>query len=296
MVRFSIIVPTYNRPVALARCLNSMLLLDYPESNWELIVVNDGGKPFGEDVRATLAQVPQTKIVSLAKSGPAVARNAGAKAARGNYLVFTDDDCAVTPKWLRQFELAFEKHHYDGVGGLSLNPYPDNIPASTWQHYLEFLIAFFHDNDGNALLLPTNNVAYRRSVFESLGGFDETFPLAAAEDIEFGYRLAGHGFRQVYDSAINVWHDHRSTYAGYLGQQFRYGRGGYYLSKVLWQVSYPHRVSRKKVRRLQFYGMLVRLLRQTRAPLRMWFLLGITPTVYGLGKRYEWLRSHLQAR
>lgn len=286
-VIFSVIIPTRDRPSAFARCLSSFNSLNYAANAWELIVVNDGGMKSFEGIGEEVYEGLPLRIINVKAAGPSKARNIGAKAARGDYLAFVDDDCSVTSAWLRQFESGFRMNNCAGLGGQLLNPSPASVAAATWEHYLEFLIEFFHDENGNALLLPTNNVAYRRDIFEALGGFDETFPLAAAEDLEFGYRLVSRGFRQQYYPAAQVWHYHRTTYAGYLRQQFRYGRGGFYLAQALDKLQYAHQIRRKRVRRWEFYMMLIRLLQRVHAPLGMWGLVCVTPIVYSLGKHYE---------
>ena len=277
-MRYSVIIPTYNRPEALKRCLQGFLNLDYVD--WELIVVNDGGQE-----PLIIEQLP-IQVINTPHAGPAAARNAGAAIAQGDYLAFTDDDCVPGVDWLHQFDMAFEKTGYEALGGGWINPHPENTAAEAAQIYMEFLRGYFRDTQGNILLLPSNNVAYRRDIFESLGGFDESFPLAAAEDLDLSYRIVAAGYRQGYVPDAKIYHYHRNTYRGYLKQQWRYGRGAFYFNRKPQPII--HHIQRNKG---EFHMRLARYLWQEHVSPSIWILLGLTPIAHGLGKRYERL-SH----
>lgn len=227
---FSVIIPTYNRPEPLRACLESFCSLEYPRDKWELIVVSDGGDSSFTAVSDTLKNALPLTLLTVPHGGPAKARNAGAAHAKFDFIAFTDDDCRIFPNWLHQFADGFTNGEWDALGGRSVTPFEQNSAEKAWQHLTDFLYDFMRDDDGNALLLISNNVAYRRDIFEQIGGFNDAFPLAAAEDMEISYRLLKHGFRQRYFPAANVWHYHHLTTWGHIKQQFRYGRGGYYFN------------------------------------------------------------------
>lgn len=295
MIRFSVIIPTFNRPDRLAACLQSFLDLDYPDTAWELILVNDGGEQsFSAITPAMFNQLPLTRI-DIEHGGPAKGRNAGVKVAQGDFVVFTDDDCRVDKNWLRAFEKGFAESKNDALGGKILNPYPDNIPAETWSQYMDYLRdEIMRDKENNLLLLIGNNVAYRRIVFDKLGGFDETFPFAAAEDSEIGTRLVGLGYQQAYCSDALIWHDHKITYWGYLRQQFRYGRGNFYFQKILTSMNdYPF-VERQTSTFCSSMRNLLIFAEKKGAPLSMKLLLLATPFAYKSGNIFEILRVRLQ--
>jgi GT2 family glycosyltransferase len=274
-MRFSVVIPTYDRPEPLRRCLEGFTRLDH--SSWELLVVNDGGATSFGSIDDTLrARLPLTTI-DAPHRGPAAARNCGARAARGEFLAFTDDDCIPEPDWLRQLERGFAQENAAVLGGAAINPFPESVPAVTWELYLDFLREYFQDASGNGLMLPSNNLAYRREAFWSLGGFDETFPLAAAEDVDLAYRAVAAGLRQRYFDDARVWHYHRSTPRGYLRQQFRYGRGSFDLRRRKYAVqAIPRRPG-------EFYWRLARFLRRRRAPAGVWALVWMTPFAHRAG-------------
>jgi len=131
-------------------------------------------------------------------------------------------------------------------------------------------------------------VAYRRSVFETLGGFDETFPLAAAEDRELGHRLLARGYRQRFCSEARVLHEHPLSAWQYARLQFRYGQGDEHFRRALGRLGLPRRIGQR--RRPQFHLALARGLWLGREPAWMWALLAVTQMVHFAGSRSERLR------
>ena len=233
-LKFSVVIPSLNRPESLEKCLESFTLLEYPADAWELIVVNDGGLESFEAVTDELKNRLPLKLIDIDHAGPATARNKGFGQSRGKYIAFTDDDCRVEPDWLSRFEEGFDSGSWDALGGRALNPYMDNAAAVSWHQIIDFLYDYLQDNTGNSLLLISNNAAYRRSVFEALGGFDESFPFAGGEDIELSHRLIAGGFRQRYLPDAKTLHYHkRLIMLKFLSRQFRYGRGYCYYIEAL---------------------------------------------------------------
>ncbi len=114
-LQFSIVVPTYGRPRALAACLAALARLTYPRERFEVIVVDDGGDA---DLAAAVEPARERIDLTLLRcrhGGAAAARNRGAERARGRYLAFTDDDCAPEPKWLTALDARLA-----GFGGAAL--------------------------------------------------------------------------------------------------------------------------------------------------------------------------------
>src|SRR5689334_3533804 len=100
---FSIVIPTYNRPRQLAKCLESLCRLTYPRDRFDVIVVDDGSPtPLAPVVEVFQSQL-RIVVHRQSNGGPAAARNTGAARATGENLAFTDDDCAPESGWLHQF-------------------------------------------------------------------------------------------------------------------------------------------------------------------------------------------------
>lgn len=283
---FSVIIPTRNRPAALAACLTSFCQLDYPAGAWELIVVNDGGEDSFTAVSPTLKQSLPLKIINVPQAGPAAARNKGAAAAQFGHLAFTDDDCRITPDWLHQFDTGFDQTDCDALGGRWRNPQPGELAMRAANFLIEFMVDYMQDAAQNRLMLVSNNVAYRRSVFLEIGGFDETFPLAAGEDMEIGFRLAALGHRLGYWPQAQVWHDHNLSSWGHVQQQFRYGRGGHYFLQAIEKQAQNGRIIQPSSAR-NFYLALADSVRNEDEPWSFTALVAIAQAAYRFGQFYQ---------
>ena len=241
----SIIIPSFNRPDRLRACLEAIARLD--GGPYETIVVDDGSPEplapicaaFGESVRC----------IRQDNAGPAKARNAGAEAATGDFLVFTDDDCRPEPGWVMAL-LAAQAGQDDAlVGGHVVNLLEDNVYAAASQTLCDFLYDYFEASKGNSPFFTSNNIGCSRAGFLRLGGFDESFPLAAAEDRDFGMRWREQGGRLVYAPEAIVGHAHHLTFLRFMRQHSNYGRGARHLHKVLDARAYES----AKVEALGFY-------------------------------------------
>lgn len=285
-MKFSVIVPTRNRPAALAACLQSFCQLNYPPGDWELIVVNDGGDALQTAVSEHLRQGLPLQLIDMPHAGPASARNRGAEAAHFPFLAFTDDDCQVSPDWLQQFAHGFAQTGCDALGGRSLNPQPHNVAMQASQFLVEFMVDYMRDEANNHLMLVSNNVAYKRVAFTAVSGFNETFPLAAGEDMELGFRLVAKGFRQGYWPAAQVWHHHNLTRWGHVLQQFRYGRGGHFFLQVRAEQTSPSLAVQPGSAK-NFYVALGEALWRRREPLSLSLLIAVAQGAYRLGQLYQ---------
>ena len=230
--RFSVVIPTYNRPLALAACLDALTSLDYPRHLLEVIVVDDGSSaslgPVVERHRADLNVV----LHRQANAGPAKARNAGARLATGRYLAFTDDDCAPAPSWLSSLARHFIQTPNATVGGRTINVLDDNPFASASQLLIDYLYDYFDGSGAAATFFASNNFAVPTKAFLDAGGFDERFPLAAAEDREFCDRWARLGHPMVHAVDAVVRHAHAMRLRGFLRQHYNYGRGAYHFHQA----------------------------------------------------------------
>jgi GT2 family glycosyltransferase len=224
-VDFSVIVPTYARPRQLAACLESLARLDYPRDRFEILVVDDGSGTPPEALTASFRDRLDVTLLTQRHAGPAAARNAGAARARGRFLVFTDDDCLPAPDWLRRLEAAFEHTPDHMLGGRTLNRLTGNPYATASQVILEAVYAFYNPGPTAVGFFASNNLALPAGLFRTVGGFDETFPLAAGEDREFCDRWRQRGYRMAYIPEAVVLHAHPLTFRTFCKQYFNYGRG-----------------------------------------------------------------------
>jgi GT2 family glycosyltransferase len=221
----SIIIPTYNRPLQLARCLSAVGRLDFPPDGFETIVVDDGGDAVIDGVVAPLQAAIQISLYRQRHGGPASARNSGAARARGSHLVFLDDDCLPAPDWLS----AVRHRLYDDpgclVGGPLVNALTDDVFATASDLLIGHVFRSWNGDPDRARFLVSANLAVSADCFASIGGFDQTFPYPGAEDRDLCARWLAAGRRIVLAPECIVRHAHDGGFRSFWRQHVNYGRG-----------------------------------------------------------------------
>ncbi len=224
-IHFSVVIPTRDRPAQLTAALEAVAELEYPPERWEAVVVLDGGSSEeAEGLQRRHADIP-LRVIAQPPAGPAVARNTGAARARGKFLAFTDDDCAPSKGWLSALEESLNEAPGALVGGMTVNGLPDNRYSDASQRIIDAVYRHYNGDSRSATFLTTNNLAVAAQRYHELGGFDPSFPLAAAEDRDFCDRWNGAGRSLVYAPDAVVTHFHRMTLKTLARQQYNYGRG-----------------------------------------------------------------------
>ena len=250
---FSVVVPTFRRPAQLAECLDALAGQDYPRERFEVVVVDDGsGAPPAEVVARFRPRLVVT-LLTPPHAGPAAARNAGARRARAPFLAFTDDDCAPDPGWLRALEARLREAPERAVGGRTVNALPRNLFSAASQSLTEYLYAYFDAARGGASFFASNNLALSAELFAVVGGFDESFPLAAGEDRELCDRWRARGYELTYAPEAVVRHAHALTLRSFCRQHFNYGR-----SAVHFRCARARRGGAVRVEPAAFYAGMLR--------------------------------------
>ena len=224
----SIIIPTYNRPAQLAVCLKALTKLSYPADHFEVIIVDDGSEISPDRVVASFRHLLDITLIRQVHAGVAIGRNTGATKAKGEFLVFTDDDCQPAPDWLQGLAVYFLKSPNCIIGGRTINILPDNIYSTASQLLISFLFSYFNTNPAQAGFLNGSNLSVPKELFLKLGGFDKRFFLVGAEEREFCDRWGDYGYRMIYTHEALVYHSHRLTFRSFIRQHFKYGRGAFH--------------------------------------------------------------------
>ena len=202
----SVIVPVYNGGPQLARCLDALCSSDF--RCYEIIVVDD----HSTDGSAAEGCWRGLRVLQLAaRSGPAAARNHGARCAHGDVLLFVDADVVMRPDTLGRIAALFDERPDVTAAFGSYDDAPD-APGFVSQ-YKNLLHHFVHQRSSSeAGTFWAGCGAVRRATFESVGGFDEgRYARPSVEDIELGYRLRRAGFHVVLDRGLQVKHLKRWT-------------------------------------------------------------------------------------
>jgi cellulose synthase/poly-beta-1,6-N-acetylglucosamine synthase-like glycosyltransferase len=221
---FSVIVPTYNRVALLERTLESLFRQEHAE--FEVIVANDGSSDGTDAYLSRLASEGRITYVAHRNSGLAATRKAGLARAKGELIAFTDDDCILPTDWLRRLGSHFLDPSVAGVGGATKTGNPGNHFAVTNDLINNYFKSVLHARSGAAPYLTGNNIAYRKSALDRVGGPDPRFRMGA-EDRDLVYRVARSGGRLVYDPSIVIGHFNDADFPGFVRHQFRQGNGSY---------------------------------------------------------------------
>jgi len=224
-----VIIPTFHRPRRLTRCLDALSRQSYPRDHFEVIVVDDGsGAPPRAEVETASAQL-DVDLVEQPHAGPAAARNTGAATASAALLAFTDDDCEPEPDWLERLEAASGGDPARVVGGLTINALGDNHYAAASHLVVERLLRHLNSSREQARFLASNNLAIPRELFETVGGFDDSYRRPAAEDRDFCDKLLHSGARLSFVAEAQVLHSHDLDLPSFWRQHFNYGQGAFLL-------------------------------------------------------------------
>lgn len=180
----SVVVPTYQRPVLLMRCLQALLQQNFLKEAYEIIIVSDGEDPSTNDSvdQLNVRKFPLISYYTLPhKAGPAAARNLGWLLAQGELVVFTDDDCIPSEGWLKALWAAYvaQGNKEIAFSGQTIVPLPAQDPTDYERNILRLASAEF----------TTTNCACTKEALASVKGFDERFRMAWREDIDLQFKF-----------------------------------------------------------------------------------------------------------
>jgi cellulose synthase/poly-beta-1,6-N-acetylglucosamine synthase-like glycosyltransferase len=227
----SVIVPVHNEAPFIGRTLGQLLGQDYPRDRFEVLVA-DGRSTDGtaEVVGKWTARHANLRLLDNPGRWSSAGRNRAVEAARGDLVVVIDGHCELDDAgYLRELADAFARSGADCVG----RPQPlDVAGASVLQRAVAAARAswlghqpasYVYAADEGYVRPDSVAVAYRRSVFDAVGLFDEDFD--ACEDVEFNHRLDRAGMRCFFTPRVAVHYHPRRSLAGVFRQMVRYGRG-----------------------------------------------------------------------
>jgi glycosyltransferase involved in cell wall biosynthesis len=267
-LKFSVVVPTYNRAPLLEKCLAALVRQGY--ADYEIIVIDDGSSDSTERV---VDRFDKVRYLRQENKGPAAARNAGVAASQGQIIAFTDDDCIVPDDWIERLADGYKRFpDAAGVGGYMEAPEEtirNNVFARYEQYVSQARYGVGPDEYFGGFECPaggTNNMSYAREIFEETGGFDEGFPVAAGEDADFKWRVCQKGNKLLY---IPVKATHLQSYdlINFVRQSRRHGVGAVYFERKHHRGMRPFRIILRLKKRLLVFPKDMIMLRPRRLAL-----------------------------
>jgi succinoglycan biosynthesis protein ExoA len=227
----SVIVPVRNEAPFIGATLEHLFGQLYDPQRFEVIIADGRSTDATREVVAAWRERhPNLILVHNPRVWSSAGRNAAVRAARGEILLLVDGHCAIEDRrYLAEVAAAFARSGADCLG----RPQPlDVAGASRLQRAIAVArssrLGHHPDShiyaDGEGFVPPQSvAVAYRRSVFEQVGLFDETFD--ACEDVELNHRVARAGLRCFFTPRVRLRYFPRSSLKGLFRQMVRYGRG-----------------------------------------------------------------------
>jgi glycosyltransferase involved in cell wall biosynthesis len=193
-LKISVVIPTYNRVEMLLNCLDALSRQSLPFSQFEVLVVDDGSQD-ETSKRVKERSFPYAfKFLQEKHGGAASARNRGIKEAKGEIILFTDDDCIPSEGLLEEHAKAHESEAMRVVRGpVVIVRSPSEISNG------KFRLSHFSMN-----FFCTSNASVRKEWLLKAGGFDESF--GRWEDAELGWRLRHMGLKRVFLPHAPVFH------------------------------------------------------------------------------------------
>lgn len=229
-IKLSVIIPTFQRPNNLAKCLESLNNQTLNKSFWEVIVVNDGShrqykKKYNKIV----------KFFSQKHQGPAAARNLGIKKSQSKLLLFLGDDILASPQLLEKHLKFHQKNKQENFCLLGKVDWSKNIKKTPFIQWLDLsgmqadYVNLKNGQQVNFKHFYTTNISLKKSFMEKNGLFDSKFNWPAFEDTELGYRLSKRNLQIVFDKTALAFHDHQITLSGFCQKMKQAGYAGWFL-------------------------------------------------------------------
>jgi glycosyltransferase involved in cell wall biosynthesis len=233
----SVVICTRNRPHFLNTCLQR--LQEQVCKPAEIIVVDNASS--NDQTRNVVEQFGGVKYVWEGRTGLDIARNTGAAQAKYDLIAYTDDDTIPNPFWVHRVYETFRDPSIAAMTGLVIAASLQTEAEVIFEKYWPFnrgYVTKIYDNNFFSTTLKTGppvwqigagaNMAFRKSIFEEVGYFDERLDVGAAGcsgDSEQWYRILANGFKIQYNPLAVVQHSHRTSVEGLKKQLHGYMRG-----------------------------------------------------------------------
>ena len=221
-MRYSIIVPVFNRPDEVDELLES--LSNQTLKEFEVIIVEDGSVKTCKDVCDKYADILVLHYYFKENSGPGQSRNYGAELANGDYLLILDSDVVLPEGYLQAVEDTLRQNPTEAFGGPDA-AHPSFTPV---QKAISYSMTSFFTTGGirggktklDKFYPRSFNMGIRRDVYLQLGGFSK---MRFGEDIDFSYRIVEAGYKpQLFPDAW-VWHKRRTDFRKFFRQVYNSG-------------------------------------------------------------------------
>ncbi|MHA1342119.1 MAG: glycosyltransferase, partial [Promethearchaeota archaeon] len=215
--KVSIIIPVYNSNYYINKLLNSLLNLDYPKNDYEIIVIDNNSS---DQTKELVKQYPVKLLEENNIQSSYAARNRGIKNAQYDILAFIDADCIASKAWLKEGIETIVNEEADLVGGQVEFYFSKEKTAS--ELYDSITNMQVEDNIKERGVAKTANLFAKKDIFNKIGLFPED--VQSGGDVQWTARATSKGFKLLYNSKAIVLHPARK-FKEIIKKQYRVGKG-----------------------------------------------------------------------
>jgi len=221
-LKFSIIIPVYNRPDEVEELLDSLIVQN--NKNFELIIVEDGSELKCDKIIQNCKAGFEVNYFFKENGGPASARNFGMEKAKYDYFIFFDSDCLIPPNYFNIVNQSLDKNYVDAFGG----PDAAHESFSPVQKAISYSMTSFFTtggirggNEKMEQFKPRSfNMGYSRKVYEKTQGFSN---MRFGEDVDMSLKILKNGFSTQLIKDAFVYHKRRTDFRKFYKQVYNSG-------------------------------------------------------------------------
>jgi glycosyltransferase involved in cell wall biosynthesis len=223
LLKFSIIIPVYNRPEEVRELFQSLAEQQYDKA-FEVVLVEDGSDLSSQKVVEEYKTTLDITYLTKTNSGPGDSRNYGMNRADGNYFLILDSDCVLPPDYLQNVDEALSNDYVDCFGG------PDTAHKSftALQRAINYSMTSFwttggvrgHKSAARRFQPRSFNMGLSEAAFKASGGFGNIHP---GEDPDLSLRLKHMGYRIKLVPEAYVYHKRRISFQSFAKQVYKFG-------------------------------------------------------------------------
>jgi glycosyltransferase involved in cell wall biosynthesis len=233
VLKFSLIVPVYNRTQEIEELLGSLVNQKYTQ--FETLIVEDGSTSKCDQIVKKFSKQLDIKYFFKPNSGPGLSRNYGCEKAEGNYFIFLDSDCIVPPGYLNTVKQNLESGKMSAFGG----PDKDHASFSNLQKAINYSMTSFFTTGGirggsekmDKFYPRSFNMGFSKEVFQKTGGFSK---MRFGEDIDMSIRIFKSGFNTHLIQDAFVYHKRRTSLRQFYKQVYNSG-----VARINLYIKYP---------------------------------------------------------
>jgi glycosyltransferase involved in cell wall biosynthesis len=214
----SVIIPAYNAEKLILKCLKALENQTVLRTEYEILVVDDGSTDNTAEIVKSFEEI---RLIQQKNQGPAAARNNGARQANGNIILFTDSDCIPAKNWIEEMICPFENdREVVGTKGTYRTDqkeltarfvqmeYEDKYDLLSKHKFIDFV--------------DTYSAGFKKDIFLSFNGYDTSFPVACAEDVELSFRMSEKRCKIIFNPKAVVTHIHPKKFMDYLRKKYKF--------------------------------------------------------------------------